>query len=123
MEFLNQKARRKCLKAINSDFEERLRASNVTLEPGPVTDIQRPRLIEDSDKFDYSNRVWEVVITEDMVSHLSKKERNSLFRDLWASLQWVSSDWGLDWDLNSKDPDIREGSRKFLIELRNPDDD
>jgi hypothetical protein len=123
MEFLSPEARFECLESIKSDFEELLKANKVLVEFGAMPDVERPRLLEASDEFDYSNRVWELVITEDMVSHLPTSQRESLFENLWSSLQWISADWGLDWDLNSKDPTIRESARKTYIELQNSAND
>jgi hypothetical protein len=123
MEFLSPEARLECLKSINSDFEELLKANKVVVEPGASPGVERPRLLEDSDEYDYSNRVWEFVITEDMVSHLPKSQRESLFENLWSSLQWISADWGLDWDFNSKDPEVREAARQTWIELQNSVDE
>ena len=119
MEFLSPNARRDCVKFITSDFGSILAAKKVVVETGPLSNVERPSLLEHADEYDYSNRVWEVVITEDMVSHLSKNERTSLFKDLWTSLQGVSADWGLDWNLNSKDTSVRERTRKFWIEQMN----
>ena len=123
LEFLPPEARAECLESINSDLGDQLKANKVVVETSVMTDVERPRLLEDSDDFDYSNRVWELVITEDMVSHLSQSKRESLFQDLWAAFQWISKDWGLDWDLNSKDPEVREAARQTYIALQNSVDD
>lgn len=123
LEFLSPEARAECLESIKSDLEDQLKANKVVNETSEMTDVERPRLLEDSEDFDYSNRVWELVITEDMVSHLPESTRESLFQDLWASLQWISADWGLDWDLNSKDPEVREAARQTYIALQNSVDD
>ena len=123
LEFLSPEARAECLESIKSDLEDQLKANKVVVETSVMTDVERPRLLEDSDNYDYSNRAWELVITEDMVSHLSESTRESLFQDLWASLQWISADWGLDWDLNSKDPEVRESARQTYIALQNSADE
>ena len=118
LEFLSKDEREECLQLVQDDTQSLLDQYNVRVGSRSLSEVDRPELQDLSEKYDCSNRAWELVITGEMVDHLSNAQRKELLESLSQTVMLICREYWLDWDFNSRDPKVREAARKAFLEFR-----